>query len=815
MRAVAGSDLPGRAAHLCLLILAFAPGLLLAQERPSIHMLELEAHRDVIVDYARADSIAATMPPPLLRVIAPTREIVGYLPYWQYDSYTNLDYNLLTQINYFSVELDGNGNITNDRGWPRTELVNFAHARGVKVKLCATLFGGTALTTLLGSAANRQRAIANLLAEVQAAGADGVDIDFELMPDDQKTNTVTFMRDLTDAFHADIPGSIVTMAMPAVDWSNRWDYNALAQIVDGLFIMGYDYHWSSGPTAGPSSPLAGFSWNVTRTVNDYLTKTGDNADKIILGLPYYGNDWPVVSSSKYAATSGSASSRFYSVAYDMAQSYGRLWDETSSTPWFNYESGGQRQVWYDDSLSLSLKYDLALEKNLAGVGMWALGYDGSRQELWGALADHFATTVVPPPRPTTVAAFNNGDGTVLISVSGIAADSYQLLTSTDGVDFSLYQNYYMADFQVDGLPADSLVYFRVSAANDAGEGPLSEVLGTVPDTIPSQVLVVNGFDRTTSTKNTFDFLRQHAPSVRRLGLAFDAGSNEAVESGLVNLGNYEAVIWISGEEATANTSFSGTEQALLAAYLAGGGNLLVSGSEIGYDLDEVGSTADIQFYQNYFKAQYLSDDAANGGYTIVPASGSIIDGLAAFNFDNGTHGTYDVDYPDGISPYGGSHLIASYAATAGGAGIAYEGTFGTGSAEGHLVYLAVGFETIYPDSVRDSLMERFMNFFQVVPDTGAAGMPRYVLDQNYPNPFAETTILPYQLLMPGQVRLAVYDLRGALVRTLVSGYQPEDVYAYLFLPVDAAGRRLASGIYFVTLRVDSKEPVTRKMLLRK
>ena len=781
-------------------------------------MLELEAHRGVIVDYARTDSIAAALPTPLPRVIGPTREIVGYLPYWQYGNYPNLDYNLLTQINYFSAELDGIGNITNLNGWPRTELVNFAHDRGVKVKLCATLFGGTALATLLGSAANRQRAIVNLLAKVKAAGADGVDIDFELMPAGQKANMVTFMRALTDTFHTNIPGSIVTMAMPAVDWSDRWDYNALAGIVNGLFIMAYDYHWKGGENAGPVSPLAGFSRNVTWTVNDYLTKTGNNTAKIILGLPYYGYDWPVASSTKYAAASGNASSRVYSVAYDMAQNHGRLWDATSSTPWFNYQDNGFRQVWYDDSLSLALKYDLALETDLAGVGMWALGYDGSRSELWGALADHF-TAGAPPPRPTTLAAVNNGDGTVLISVSGIVGDSLQLLTSTDGVNFSRYHEYTTSDFQVVGLPVDSIVYFKVRASNAAGVGPLSEVLGTVPDTIPSQVLIVNGFDRTTGTVNTFDFLRQHAPPVRRLHLAFDAASNEAVEAGLVNLQDYEAVIWISGEEAEANTSFSGTEQALIAAYLAGGGNLLISGSEIGYDLDGEGTTTDIQFYRDYFKGQYVSDDAANGGYTIVPASGSFIDGLAAFNFDNGTHGTYDVDYPDGISPYGGSSLIAAYqnvnAATAGGAGIAYEGTFGTGSTEGHLVYLAVGFETIYPDSVRDSLMERFMNFFQVTPDTGAAGMPRYVLDHNYPNPFAETTIIPYQLLMPGQVRLVVYNLKGALVRTLISRYQPVAKYTYEFIPVDAAGHRLASGIYFVTLRVDSEEPVTRKMLLRK
>ncbi len=894
------------------------------RERPSIHMLELEAHRGVVVDYARADSIAAAIPPPLPRAIAPEpiKEIVGYLPYWKYSSYPSLNYNLLTQINYFSAELDAQGNITNDYNWPRTELISFAHARGVKVKLCATIpdkYATGKMATLLGSAANRRQAINNLLAAVLADSADGVDIDFEPMPAGQKDNMVTFMRDLTDTFHANIPGSIVTLAMPAVDWGDRWDYDVLASIVDGLFIMAYDYHWQGSSSAGPVSPLDGsypsISWNVRRTVNDYLTKTGSNTDKIILGLPYYGYDWPVTSSARYAATTGKGTYTYYVDAVDDAGTYGRKWDPNSSTPWFNYPDNGYRQVWYDDSLSLSMKYELALESDLAGVGMWALGYDGDRPELWGALADHF-TISVPPARPTVVAAMNNGDGSVMVNIRGLSrVETYHLLLSTDGVNFEHHSSHPLSTFRVSGLPQDTVVYFKIVASNDAGDSQPSEVFGAVPASRPSKVLIVNGFDRTSGTVNTLDFLRRHGPHVQALGLAFDAGSNEAAESGLVELPSYDAVIWISGKEATANTSFTLTEQSLIGAYLTGGGNLLVSGSEIGYDLDEKGTAADLQFYQDYFKANYVSDDATGGGYTIVPGSEPILAGLGAFKFDDGTHGTYDVDYPDGINSAGQSQLIASYqgvnAATAGGAGIAYEGTFGTGTDTGHLVYLAVGFETIYPAAFRDSLMSRFMAFFQVRPDTsgreeelpatptdlvavaenqtvylywapnsennlahyniyrkmlpdthsvkwiasvdvpettyvdanvvygtmyyywvsavdtlgnesqlsvGVSTRPRdqtqpYVLYQNYPNPFREITLILFDLSAAGNVRLLVHDLRGALVRTLASGSHGEDSYTYPFLPVDAAGRRLASGVYFVTLWVDEGKPETRKMLL--
>ncbi|MFC1619488.1 glycosyl hydrolase family 18 protein [Candidatus Neomarinimicrobiota bacterium] len=460
--------------------------ILSGQERLPIHIQEWLAHRGDRIDYARIDSLASAMPAPLPRAMAPTREIVGYLPSWQYDSYLNLNYPLLTQINYFSAELDGNGNITNDHNWPHTELINFAHARQVKVKLCATLFdwSGTGIvSTFLSNSASRKRAIDNLLAAVQNAGADGVDIDIEPLPKSQRSNMVTFMQDLVAAFKTSLPGSIVTMATPAVDWSGAWNYSELADITDGLFIMAYDYHWQTGPTAGPVSPLEGFSRDVVWTVDDYLYYSGNQKEKLILGLPYYGYDWPVVSSTKYDSTTGSANSRVYTAAYDLAQNHDRRWDEASSAPWISYQSGGWRQVWYDDSLSLALKYQLALEKDLAGVGMWALGYDGDRQELWGALADHFGVPMVvdtpqyvlmqnyPNPFTTTtiipyelkeggttrLAVYNLKGALVQMLVSGyLYRDEYAIeFIPVDTFGKRLASGIYLVALQVDNGPLES------------------------------------------------------------------------------------------------------------------------------------------------------------------------------------------------------------------------------------------------------------------------------------------------------------------------------------------------------------------------
>ena len=64
----------------------------------------------------------------------------------------------------------------------------------------------------------------------------------------------------------------------------------------------------------------------------------------------------------------------------------------SQTPWYHYNNNGWNQGWYDDSLSLSLKYDFALFNDLKGVGIWALGYDDGRPELWELLHAKFGDT---------------------------------------------------------------------------------------------------------------------------------------------------------------------------------------------------------------------------------------------------------------------------------------------------------------------------------------------------------------------------------------------------------------------------------------
>ena len=97
-----------------------------------------------------------------------------------------------------SAEASERGDLIDLHGWPATDLINKAHEHGVEVVLTVTLFSKTKLETLLSSSENRNRLINNLRFEVERAGADGVNIDFESFPESQKSNLVSFVKDLRE-----------------------------------------------------------------------------------------------------------------------------------------------------------------------------------------------------------------------------------------------------------------------------------------------------------------------------------------------------------------------------------------------------------------------------------------------------------------------------------------------------------------------------------------------------------------------------------------------------------------------------------------
>ena len=100
----------------------------------------------------------------------------------------------------------------------------------------------------------------------------------------------------------------------------------------------------------------------------------------------------------------------------------------------------------------------------------------------------------------------------------------------------------------------------------------------------------------------------------------------------------------------------------------------------------------------------------------------------------------------------------------------------------------------------------------IIPDETA-------LDANYPNPFNPETWIPYQLAVPSDVTLTLYDMSGGVVRRLEVGHQTAGLYrsrnrALYWDGRNRDGEPVASGLYFYTLSA-GEFTATRRMLIRK
>ncbi|MBD3367770.1 MAG: T9SS type A sorting domain-containing protein [Candidatus Eisenbacteria bacterium] len=91
---------------------------------------------------------------------------------------------------------------------------------------------------------------------------------------------------------------------------------------------------------------------------------------------------------------------------------------------------------------------------------------------------------------------------------------------------------------------------------------------------------------------------------------------------------------------------------------------------------------------------------------------------------------------------------------------------------------------------------------------------RLGLAQNHPNPFGPATTLSYTLGEPGRVTLAVHDLSGRLVATLVDEVKPAGTFETRWNRADRRGRDVAAGVYFVRLSCENNVEVRKLVVVK-
>lgn len=293
--------------------------------------------------------------------------------------------NIINQLAIFELPIQDNGALL---GRPSRRLINEAHAMGIKVILAVSnlTLQGKFSTAMIGRLVRDQefanlvwQNIRNVLVEYRC---DGVNLDLEKATPADRSLFSKLVRNWSARFQRE--KFLVSIDVPAKNandpldaWKGSFDYKEIGKAVDAVIIMTYEEHWAQSE---PGS-VASIPW-VTSVMNYALANIP--AQKIYMGIPMYGYDWPEKGDGRVIG---------YPRAIELARRYGAplQWDAKQHSTYFRYETKGVRHtVYLEDPRSLKEKLDLAGQKTIRGVALWEmnLSYPG----FWEVLQTYVKLT---------------------------------------------------------------------------------------------------------------------------------------------------------------------------------------------------------------------------------------------------------------------------------------------------------------------------------------------------------------------------------------------------------------------------------------
>ena len=393
-------------------------------------------------------------------------------------------------------------------------------------------------------------------------------------------------------------------------------------------------------------------------------------------------------------------------------------------------------------------------------------------------------------------------------------------TDLDGIarsnfDTGLPIKFKMADEFTPIIDSFLLTITADSVAGVAGSENFAKTFGIEVSLGPPQILIVDD-----DQGDDYDEVYREMVYLRRIPHnvwhADASGSPTGAE-----LGNYPMVFWHTGQQTSG--SLGSSDISALKEYLGTyNGHLFLSGFALVTDIQ----THDPSFLTDYLHTnssstgnwyvfKSFSDNPVTGGTkyrygTVLPKPFALLEPLgdAQGALYVGDFGPTKVDRPDMVT------------------GVTYDGAYKTFLMTFPFEYIGdlfvgSGFAT------KDTLLNRVIGFFGGTLTSVWDGRPfatlpsSFDLSQNYPNPFNPSTLISYTLrtdgeygTRPAKTNLTVFNMLGQKVKTLVDEVQLPGNYSVEWNSTNAAGKKVASGVYFYKL-TRGNDTQARKMILLK
>lgn len=347
----------------------------------------------------------------------PNKTVYGFFPYWNIKYSNELHIQDLTHFAYFAIDLNEDGTINTkinpqetEPGWnklkssaPLKQLLNQVKLLRQKTVITVTAMDPDLIESIINSQDNQKTAIKSIIKVYSDYHFDGINIDFEHIgyPDDQTRNNFTlFVKNLKQSCQSTSPSCFIDVDVfgDTAHKKRLHDLSSLANIVDHIIIMTYDYYRPSSTQAGPVAPVRGACKDTPLTdkclEQDITTNLSETialvpSTKLILGIPFYGYEWETATENFLSNT---YSKTGHMVSYQKIMSYfnnpeisslSAKWSDTTLSPYLTYyEEDKLYQTHFEDPQSLEIKLKLADALNLGGVAIWAIGYETPYLDIW-------------------------------------------------------------------------------------------------------------------------------------------------------------------------------------------------------------------------------------------------------------------------------------------------------------------------------------------------------------------------------------------------------------------------------------------------
>lgn len=260
--------------------------------------------------------------------------------------------------------------------------VEKAHSLGVKVWALVDDFStDVSMFELLSHTSNRENLIQNLMAEAKQYNLDGINIDFEKIPQEAGIHYIQFIRELSVQCRKE--GIVLSIdSYVPTSYTAYYDREEQGMVADYVIVMAYDEHHAGSEESGSVASI-GFVENAIKNILEMVPKEG-----VIMGIPFYTRQWKEMPDESGNIT-------VTSEAFGMGTAQALLsdngveprWDDETGQYYGEYEKeGATYKIWLEEEDSMEMKLKAIDQAGIAGIAGWKLGLE--KEDIWDVIIQY-------------------------------------------------------------------------------------------------------------------------------------------------------------------------------------------------------------------------------------------------------------------------------------------------------------------------------------------------------------------------------------------------------------------------------------------